>query len=122
MVLVRYNSVFLYTIVFTQMLLHFSQIVPRVCTLVLSFSHVKILRALVLHLTHIALAHMESLGKRLHTGTRWGGRGGRFALHVLERAPRGYCATPPTSALDNPAFNRGPAFISRTSVLTPGVY
>ena len=71
-------------------------------------------------LANIKRAHQ--MGRQDFTGTRRGGRGGRFTLHALERVPRGYCVTPQTQRWIDLAFNQGPAFISRTSVLTPGIY
>ena len=80
------------------------------------FSHVQILCALVLHLTRIALAHMASLGKRLHCHQT--GRP-RWQVHTTcTRASATWILRP---CLTDQAFNRGLTFISRTSMLTPVV-
>ena len=88
--------------------------------------YIQISRALVLHLTHIALAHVAKLGSDYYKKASvvkgqsvykavWTTCTRANAMWILR-----HLIEPPH--LIDPAFNRGPAFISRTSVLTPGVY
>ena len=87
------------------------------------FSHVQISRTLVVHLTHTwrVLAAITYY-KRLHGHQT--GRPRRQVHTTCTRASTTWILrhAPPPPRLIDPAFNRGSAFISRTSVLTLGVY